>query len=603
MKHNQLYLYLSYILKTGQNSFPIDRRVSSSGSAYLYIPLLEAQDSFQHSEYGLVRIKKPHLTCFEQLTEESYSSDIEFTCHLEVCSDIVKVHIYLNETGRDIGIYSKNMTSPEKETIFSFDDLKIINHLASGLSHQIRDYCAQTKSQYLRFYSEYPKVLERESLLEIQLSSEDTERLELEVIQKIRERLYILDKVLQQSVNRLIIAKEEVPRIDKDFQTQAKYSIRLFELIKKYLSSLDAEIMHPQAKRRYEYCQLKTEITFNLLKEICGAYFRAMVLAHQYQDMSIIEPYLSRPSEMVLRNIIRNQPQEILVILIKKFNISLTENILDIEPSSIIEFVIRENKWNTFEELIREFLIDFRYKLADQRPLPLVFEILNNSIVQKLIDNYYQSILSKDNPESLLQKVKEHIQSRDVMIEEFKSFGSIRASFKRQAQNGLKSVSPSDIYIDYEFFVANLRIEKINALLKDYRKLSLTQNIELVKEKHILMLLVKTCAARESEHIKFKIIEKKSILSSITEEKPISYYASLPGIPSPILDCIRMIKENIIAYFSFLPGNSYHILVKAYLLHLVKQFTEIREVHAEETVKEIFSFIRDIDKRAGLSMF
>ena len=62
-------------------------------------------------------------------------------------------------------------------------------------------------------------------------------------------------------------------------------------------------------------------------------------------------------------------------------------------------------------------------------------------------------------------------------------------------------------------------------------------------------------------------------------------------------------KENIIAYFSFLPGNSYHILVKAYLLHLVKQFTEIREVHAEETVKEIFSFIRDIDKRAGLSMF
>ncbi|HBB52993.1 MAG TPA: hypothetical protein DCZ80_03735, partial [Legionellales bacterium] len=356
-------------------------------------------------------------------------------------------------------------------------------------------------------------------------------------------------------------------------------------------------------KRRYEYCQLKTEITFNLLKEICGAYFRAMVLAHQYQDMSIIEPYLSRPSEMVLRNIIRNQPQDILVILIKKFNISLTENILDIEPSSIIEFVIRENKWNTFEELIREFLIDFRYKLADQRPLPLVFEILNNSIIQKLIDNYYQSILSKDNPESLLQKVKEHIQSRDVMIEEFKSSGSIRANLNRQAQNGLKSVSPSDIYIDYEFFVANLRIEKINALLKDYRKLSLTQNIALVKEKHLLMLLVKTCAASESEHIKFKIIEKNSIISSMTEVKPISYYASLPGIPSPILDCIRMIKENIIAYFSFLPGNSYHILVKAYLLHLVKQFAESREAYADETVREIFSFIRDTDKRAGLSIF
>jgi len=166
MHPNQLYLYLNYILETKTSPLSIQQCIGRSKQNYLFLPLDEYIQSFTHSEYGEMRILNPHLTCFEQLGDKSFFSDLHFSCILKNSTDEIKIHIYQNEEEGIIGTYVKNLIQEEKPCIFSFDDLKILNDCAkkwtTPIRHNFKIFLEKTEQEYIHLVRDYRLILIRE---------------------------------------------------------------------------------------------------------------------------------------------------------------------------------------------------------------------------------------------------------------------------------------------------------------------------------------------------------------------------------------------------------------------------------------------------------
>jgi hypothetical protein len=653
MHPNQLYLYLNYVLESKTSPLSIQQCIGRSKQNYLFLPLDEYIQSFTHSEYGEMRILNPHLTCFEQLGDKSFFSDLHFSCLLKNSTDEIKIHIYQNEEEEIIGTYVKNLIQEEKPCIFSFDDLKILNDCAkkwtTPIRHNFKIFLEKTEQEYIRFLRDYRLILIREQddlelqnqqlrhmveKLEIlnifnpenyhqslekytsliatqsQLLEQQSQQAPIEVglparlegdvdfskIIKIRERGYVLKHVLNQQVTKLTTRSGTLLTfIHKDFEIQVKESIKLYQAIQEDLETLNPGSMSFLIKRRFDYCQTHFADLLERLKETCSAYFNTMVVTQQYQDFNLIEPYLNRPSAPTLRNIIKQDAAEILIRLINKFEISIKQQVLDVEPASILEYAIKENKLSVFAELVYQFGIDYTFPLSKNRPLALLITRLNKELAWKLIEN-----------EEIQNLSEEETQLKIADRNEFMLYArkpESRTQLNRLMPGALKGLSEINLLIGYEYCKAAERVKVINQELAHFNRYSLSQNMALIEEKHRLLLKMKVCNIATNQYSQIEVFQnclRSLFLKESYAEKPLSFYARLPRIPEETIEYIRIVKENMNLFFTFLPGNSFNIIVKIYLKKIIDHFLEHSSEYIDETARELVDFVTKESERVKL---
>ncbi len=310
----------------------------------------------------------------------------------------------------------------------------------------------------------------------------------IERLVSVRDKLAVLEKLLDQKTEKIEILPNKTLVIHTEYQTKF---FDITELVSSYyedMLSLEGEELTATDHRFFATMNKKIDAIQLKITDFYNEYFNSMVIANNFEHFDLIFTFLNRPSPSVILHLLRHQAADVLVRLLKKFEVSVTEPIFQSEPHSILEHVIHHKNEQCFTHLVSNIAIDFLSELPDGRPLATLILDLNTANRMRL---YCFTKLDQFNSKTFFSRLKNrlfeliqgrHPQSRQL-FEIYKILDIIKSSGETRP---LKSQKPSHkMHESHKSFFDSftedlegmdfLKTERFLLLIQKYERLALKQ--------------------------------------------------------------------------------------------------------------------------------
>ncbi|HBB52852.1 MAG TPA: hypothetical protein DCZ80_02975 [Legionellales bacterium] len=209
-------------------------------------------------------------------------------------------------------------------------------------------------------------VIEARSLSPLEIVKQDVT---CELISKTKENLHIFQQVLDESTERLIRAEGAL-----NLEIHPLYRRKLLEVaelndsLNEQLFQLEEMKLNASQKLTLQHFARQSTQLQCVSKDFMNKYLEAMVLCNQLEDFSVVYHFMEHPKPLILLHLLRHQSHEILIAILKKFNISIFEPLFQAAPVTIFEHMLHHENERCFSAILEQMHIDFSIELPDGRP-------------------------------------------------------------------------------------------------------------------------------------------------------------------------------------------------------------------------------------------